>query len=134
DATPDRATGYTQTPHGLRNAVYGSPARGSSAGGAYSTAPDLMEFTQALRGNRLLDASYTRWLLQRFPGSGPQDAQALQSGNDVFGVAGGTPGANALLFSDAGGSTIVVLANLDPPAAEALGRQIRRWSVESTAK
>ena len=131
DGTPGRAAGYTQTPMGLRNAIYGAPARGSSAGGAYSTAADLTKFAQALRSNRFLDAVYTRWLLERFPGNGPQSQTSAGVPGGMFGVAGGTPGANALLLSDASGSTIVVLSNLDPPAAEALGRQIRRWSVES---
>lgn len=134
DTTAGRATGYTLTPAGLRNAIYGAPARGSSAGGAYSSAADLLKFAQALRRNRLLDAEYTRWLLQRFPGDAPQAAAAADTRTDLFGVAGGTEGANALLLSDGEDSTIVVLANMDPPAAEALGRQIRRWSVELKAR
>jgi hypothetical protein len=42
-----------------------------------------------------------------------------------IGVAGGTAGANAILEAEPDGSAIVVLANLDPPAAEYVGRVAR---------
>jgi hypothetical protein len=42
-------------------------------------------------------------------------------------VAGGAPGINAAVEIDAeAGFIVVVLANLDPPAAEALASRIRR--------
>lgn len=128
---PKRAVEYTQTPNGLRDTASEAPGRGSSAGGAYSTADDLRKFSAALRSNVFLNAEYTRWLLRRFPDSGP-GSDVSPPGNDVLGIAGGLPGANAVLLSDDRGNSVVVLANLDPPAAEALGRQIWRWSVETT--
>ena len=46
-----------------------------------------------------------------------------------LGIAGGTEGANAVLEAPGkGGLTIIVLANLDPPAAESLTRRIRSWA------
>ena len=45
-----------------------------------------------------------------------------------IGIAGGAPGTNAILDGDLpGGVDLVVLANLDPPAAERLARTIRGW-------
>ena len=84
------------------------PAIGSSAGGSYSTARDLLAFTRALATHRV---------------AGPE--RFAQQGG--LGIAGGTAGANAVLEADfeAGGWTVIVLENLDPPAAEALSRELR---------
>lgn len=129
DTLTGRATGYTNNGAGLQNAVYGGPARGSSAGGAYSTVHDLAAFASAIRSHALLNEANTNWMLARFPGDAPTEQGPTPT---TLGVAGGAPGANAVLLADfRSGETVVVLANLDPPAAEALGRQIRRWSVEA---
>jgi CubicO group peptidase (beta-lactamase class C family) len=46
-----------------------------------------------------------------------------------LGIAGGTEGANAVLEAPGkSGLTIIVLANIDPPAAEKLARRIRSWA------
>jgi CubicO group peptidase (beta-lactamase class C family) len=46
-----------------------------------------------------------------------------------LGIAGGTEGANAVLEAPGkNGLTIIVLANIDPPAAETLTRRIRSWA------
>jgi CubicO group peptidase (beta-lactamase class C family) len=79
------------------------PGRGSSAGGGYSTAHDLLRLLNALRDNKI-------------PGG-----QGLG-----FGIAGGAPGINAVVESALpGGYDVIVLANLDPPAAERMGRALR---------
>jgi len=45
----------------------------------------------------------------------------------MVGVAGGAPGLNAVMDGDLeGGYDVIVLANLDPPAAERVGRLIRQ--------
>lgn len=83
------------------------PAIGSSAGGSYSTARDLLAFDRTLAANRVTGS-------QRY---------AQQGG---LGIAGGTVGANATLESDwESGWTFVVLENFDPPAAERLTRELR---------
>ncbi len=84
------------------------PATGSSAGGSYSTARDLLAFAAALQAKRI----------------GGPERFAEQGG---LGIAGGTAGANAVLETDwaPGGWTVIVLENLDPPAAEALARELR---------
>lgn len=95
------------------NDIYERPAntaRGSSAGGGYSTAEDLLKFTIALQNNKLLS---------------PENSRKI---GGELGVAGGAPGINAALeFDSRSGYTIIVLSNYDPPSAESVGEQIRRW-------
>ena len=81
------------------------PGRGSAAGGGYSTAADLLSFIQALRDGRV-------------PAGVPPG----------IGAAGGAPGVNAVIEGDLpGGYDVVVLANVDPPAAEEVATRIRGW-------
>lgn len=110
--TPNLATGYTRNSGGVRvSNVYTKPARGSSAGGGYSTAEDMLKFTVALKNNRLLGADQTKRILQ-----------------GGVGVAGGAPGINAALEMDQrGGYTVIVLSNYDPPSATDVSQQIRKW-------
>ncbi|MCL4706796.1 beta-lactamase family protein [bacterium] len=127
------ATGYTLRAGGSgerRSNVYTKPARGSSAGGGYSTAEDLLKFTLALQNLKLLGADYTKWLLAGMDSAPPARAQKstapITAGN--LGIAGGAPGINAILDMDiASGYTTIVLSNYDPPSAEKVGRQIRAW-------
>jgi len=80
------------------------PGRGSSAGGGYSTAHDLLRLLNALRARTI--------------------AQAPDAG--MVGIAGGAPGLNAAMEGDlTGGYDVIVLANLDPPAAGRVSRLIR---------
>lgn len=80
------------------------PGRGTSAGGGYASAADLVRFVQALRERRM--------------------PQAPPPG---VGVAGGSPGVNAIIEGDLpGGRDVIVLANVDPPMAERLAEAIRR--------
>jgi D-alanyl-D-alanine carboxypeptidase len=107
--------------------VYSLPARGSSAGGGYSTAPDMLKYAEALLANRLTSAPYTRWYLG---GSKPGTPAAASSPTEPLrgglGIAGGSPGVNAVFEVNAAQRlVIVVLANDDPPAAEDLARRIR---------
>ncbi len=114
DIVPNRAVGYTQGREverdpalPLRSNVLALPARGSSAGGGYSTAPDLVKFATVLARGELL----------------PPGADGPGAG---IGIAGGSNGVNAVLEIGAPGErTIVVLSNLDPPSAEGLSRFVR---------
>lgn len=104
----NRALGYTGS-GAQRKLNYDTlPGRGSSAGGGYSTAADLLKYVTAL------DKGV-------FGGAAPE----LQGG---FGIAGGAPGLNAAVEWDPQrGYAVIVLANLDPPAATSVARQIRSW-------
>lgn len=119
DDVPNRAIGLTlRGPDGPlskrgsnRNIM---PGRGSSAGGGYSTAADLLRFSQALLGNKLLDEKWTNWIFQ----SGSAKARKL-------GIAGGSPGVNATLLLEPP-YTVIVLSNFDPPSAETVARTARQ--------
>lgn len=81
------------------------PGRGSSAGGGYASVQDLLLFVQALRA-------------QRIP-QGPPPG---------LGIAGGSPGVNAVIEGALPGDRdLVILANVDPPLAEQLAQTIRGW-------
>jgi CubicO group peptidase (beta-lactamase class C family) len=111
---PNVASGYTRNwdwndhdGQPWRANLYTRPARGSSAGGGYSTAMDLYRFAQALKAGKLLGALGKEWF------DGPQA------------FAGGAPGINAELDMDVvPGWTIVVLSNYDPPAANQVAQKI----------
>ena len=107
-----------------RRNIYSRPARGSAAGGGYSTAEDLLRFANALRGDKLLSPEWTDWMLSGVEPGGarpPRDEGGL-------GFAGGAPGISAALEIDLGrDTTVVVLSNLDPPAAPDVERRIRRY-------
>jgi CubicO group peptidase (beta-lactamase class C family) len=90
-----------------RNNIYTRPARGSSAGGGYATALDLLRFAEAWKAGKLLGPA----MMARLGGPGA--------------YAGGAPGINAELDIDpAPGYTVVVLSNYDPPAATAVAKKI----------
>jgi CubicO group peptidase (beta-lactamase class C family) len=107
--TPNLASGYSRDGSSNRrvNNFYTRPARGSSAGGGYSTAPDLLKFVLALQNNKVLSAQGTRNIL----GGG-------------LGIAGGAPGINAAL-EVSGGNVVIVMSNYDPPSAIEVSQQVR---------
>lgn len=133
DIVPNLARGYTHRDergeeNGKRRSnIYTLPARGSAAGGGYSTAGDLLRFTTALRTGKLLDGRHTVWMYDGdLPDQGPVDlAAAVRHGG--LGIAGGSPGVNAAVETDNGsGYAAIILSNYDPPSAEQLAGQIRR--------
>jgi len=108
---PNTAIGYTRGDENapstapLRPNTRELPGRGSSAGGGYSTAQDLLRFLEALREHRI--------------------PNGLPAG---LGIAGGSGGINAVVEGDLpGGYDLVVLTNLDPPAAMRVSRMVRDW-------
>lgn len=107
EATPNRAVGMTGAPNARKPNTDSLPARGSSAGGGYSTVNDLLRFTRALP--KLLSEKAYNAFVGPVPG---------------IGWAGGTPGANAVVELE-GPYAIIVLSNYDPPSAGYVGRQAR---------
>lgn len=102
-----RAIGYTATGANTTSLAY----RGSSAGGGYATARDLLRLDVALRRGEIADTAVLRSVTTRAPGN----REVLANG--------GGEGAN-VEFSRVGDYTIIVLANMSPPAATSVLRQI----------
>jgi D-alanyl-D-alanine carboxypeptidase len=117
--------GYTATgaANGLRPNTGMLPYRGTSAGGGYSTVGDLLSFTNAIQQDKLLNAHYTELLTVgkvKTPGGLIASAFAdyLINGIHCFGHGGGSTGMNGdLEVCPAPGYVVIVLANIDPPAA-----------------
>ena len=126
DIVRNRAVGYTKEGGGgWRSNAFQRPARGSSAGGGYSTVRDLLKFGAALKAARLVSPAYSAWILSRGEGL-PETAAPPGRVSGSLGIAGGSPGVNAALLIDADrGYTVVVLCNGDPPAAEQALKKIR---------
>ena len=129
-----RSVPYTKkTPDGpWTSAASTLPYRGTSAGGGDSTVGDLLRFANALTGSKLLDAAHTALLTTgKFDTTGgAKYAYGFEDGTEdgvrCFGHGGGAPGMNGSLKICDSGYTIVVLANLDPPAASRMARFIKR--------
>lgn len=110
--TPNVAEGYTKnSPNQIdknrrQNNFDTRPARGSSAGGGYSTLADMLKFSLALQNGKVHLPNQ-----QNFSG---------------IGIAGGAPGINAMLeVMPQSGYTIVVLSNYDPPSAGTVSKELR---------
>jgi CubicO group peptidase (beta-lactamase class C family) len=111
-ATPNLALGYTGQGRSGRERVLNVdtlPGRGSSAGGGYSTAEDMLRYVRALASGTLV-------------------LPDLRGG---LGIAGGAPGINAAVEWDARtGYVVIVMANRDPPAAMQVAQLVRSWLPE----
>ena len=109
-AVPGLALGYEREANAWKSNYDTLPGKGSSAGGGHSTARDLLGYTIALEKGTF------------GPFSAPEE------GNAGMGIAGGAPGVSATLdWMPERGVTIVVMANLSPPSATGMARQIRAW-------
>jgi CubicO group peptidase (beta-lactamase class C family) len=108
--TPNLARGYTGEAGlagGARVPNFETlPGRGSSAGGGYSTAADMLKFVLALKDKTLFL---------------PDTASGI-------GIAGGAPGINSVVEWDPrSGYIVIVLTNFDPPTAGQAARRIMSW-------
>jgi CubicO group peptidase (beta-lactamase class C family) len=126
DVVPNIATGYTRLSMSgglISSNVYFLPARGSSAGGGYSTAGDLLNFSNCLMNYQLLNTEYTQLLLEpkiEFPELGESVEYGYGiivrtcNGFRVVGHSGGSLGvcSNLDIIPDLG-YTVVVLTNGD---------------------
>jgi D-alanyl-D-alanine carboxypeptidase len=122
---PNRSIGYMRDPKGgWQPNTDTLPIRATSAGGGDSTVKDLLAFANALTSHKLLSADNTKLLTTGKVDMGPNTKYAygfmetIDDGQRCFGHGGGAPGMNGKLTICDNGYTIVVLANLDPPAAE----------------
>lgn len=125
-SVPDRSVGYMRKP-GAGGWTPNSdtlPYRGTSAGGGYSTVGDLLKFADAILGHKLLNAEYTDLLItgKVDTGNGARYAYGFEDGRNngvgAVGHSGGAPGMSGdLRIYPQSGYVVVVLSNLDPPAA-----------------
>ncbi len=120
------ATGYTRGEDGRGPLVDNRstrPARGSAAGGGYSTLDDLLRFDRALLAHRLCDAGWTGWVVGGGPPPTP-GATVVTAGAPGFAFAGGAPGISAE-YEREGPITLIVLGNFDPPFTRAVAGRLR---------
>lgn len=122
EAVPNRSTGYMKGQGGWVPNTDTLPWRGTSAGGGYSTAGDLLRFAQALESGKLISkaslaAATTPYKEHYGYGFGIQGEGALRG----YGHGGGAPGMNGELrvFPQLG-YVVICLSNLDPPTATRL--------------
>jgi D-alanyl-D-alanine carboxypeptidase len=120
----NRASGYTKRDEvervDWRENVYLQPARGSSAGGGYSTVDDLLKFANAVADGKILNPAF-----EAGAPVAPGKPFAIMRG---IGIAGGSLGVNGVVESGLpGGYTVIVLSNYDPPAAEKVTESVREW-------
>jgi CubicO group peptidase (beta-lactamase class C family) len=110
---PGRAVGYTD--YGTTNTAT-LPPDGTSAGGCYSTAGDLLRFADALLRHRLLDVATTRLVTTSHvaaPGGGYGYGFGIRRG--TLWHNGGAPGvATELDIDPRTGIVAIVLENRDP--------------------
>jgi CubicO group peptidase (beta-lactamase class C family) len=109
------------------------PYRGSPAGGAYSTAGDMLKFINALNAGKLLSPKAASTVEQGKVSTaegGPKYGYGFfewnENGYRVIGHGGGGPGVNGMVqfFPDTG-YAVIVLSNFDPPAAETIAAKAR---------
>jgi CubicO group peptidase (beta-lactamase class C family) len=116
------------------------PLIGLPSGGSFANAADLLRFTAALLGNRLLSRQHTELLLSPklprppLPGAPPRvdfetyaPSAILFNGQWVVGHNGGTAGVSTNLewYPDLGW-VAVTLSNYDPPATQPIDMKARQ--------
>jgi CubicO group peptidase (beta-lactamase class C family) len=124
EPVPRRSVGYMRRDGQWKPNTNLLPWRGTSAGGGYSTARDLLKFAVALQSGKLLSmerlAEATK-VQMRGDSFGNYGFGFVTSGEGTlrrFGSGGGFPGMNGeLRIYPESGLVVVVLSNLDPPAA-----------------
>ena len=127
EEVPNRSVGYTYAgAQSWQPNTDWLPWRGTAAGGGYSTVGDLLRFAGALTSHKLLSLVSTELLVTGKVAMAPGITYAFgfadarqKDGNGWVGHAGGAPGMNGdLRIYPKSGYVVVVLANLDPPAAQ----------------
>jgi len=117
------------------------PAKGSSAGGGYSTVDDLLKFALALQNHKLLSKKIMEIITTgKFDVGGPMGKYAygfidkILNGKHIVGHNGGSLGiaANFDMFPELG-YTAIILSNYDPPAMMPVIMKVRELIPSSTS-
>ena len=121
----NRSKGYMRDRFAMVSNEPTLPWRGTSAGGGYTTAGDLMKFAEALMSNKLLraetlaEATRPQFATDAY-GFGFQIGRPDEVRS--YGHGGGAPGMNAILrVYPESGESVIVLCNLDSPSASRIG-------------
>jgi len=121
----NRSKGYLRDQFEMVSNEPTLPWRGTSAGGGYTTAADLMKFAGALMSNKLLkaetlaEATRPQFTTGAY-GFGFQIGRPDEA--RTYGHGGGAPGMNAILrVYPESGQSVIVLCNLDSPSASRMG-------------
>jgi D-alanyl-D-alanine carboxypeptidase len=118
DHVKGRAIGYTRGPNGLAPNTDTMPWSGTSAGGGYSTARDLLLFAEALQSGKLLSPELLREVTQGSPKRPDYGMGFYVLPNGGYGHGGGAPGINGELhILPQSGYVLVALVNRDPRMA-----------------
>ncbi len=125
DVIPNLAQGYywDNDANSLRSNIFEHTARGSAAGGGFSTVEDLQRFARSLYDGTLLPADMLKIYTAGKVDFGPGDryayliSDAIWEGHRTVGHNGGAPGINADLkiFTDIG-FTVTAMSNVDQAA------------------
>jgi CubicO group peptidase (beta-lactamase class C family) len=128
DGTKGLAHGYTRegaAPGKERDNVATRPARGSAAGGLYSTARDLLAFDHALLGGKLCEPAWAGWVTgDPRPDRGTATSGGMAGGMRSFGFAGGAHGISTEWLRE-GDAVLIVLTNRDPEVTQPVLRPLR---------
>ena len=124
-AVANRSKGYMRDQFEMVSNEPTLPWRGTSAGGGYTTAADLMRFAGALMSNKLLkaetlaEATRPQFTTGAY-GFGFQIGRPDEA--RTYGHGGGAQGMNAILrVYPESGQSVIVLCNLDSPSASRMG-------------
>ena len=108
---PNLATGYFKEGSKIKNNLLLHGVKGSSAGGAWSTAADLHRFFLALEADRLISAE-TREVLWTSKPMSARYGYGFETTGGWVGHRGGFPGISALArYYPDSGHTVIVLSN-----------------------
>jgi CubicO group peptidase (beta-lactamase class C family) len=122
---PNRSKGYMRDQFAIVSNEPTLPWRGTSAGGGYTTAADLMKFADALMSNKLLKAATLAEATrpQFTTGDYGFGFQVGPPGEvRTYGHGGGASGMNAILrVYPESRQSVIVLCNLDGPSASRTG-------------
>ncbi|MDX6385028.1 MAG: hypothetical protein QOK48_2601 [Blastocatellia bacterium] len=138
--TPNLAIGYTSedengryVPGPRANNLFSHVVKGGPAGGGFSTAPDLLKFTNALLDDKLVSRHFREILTTGKVVFSPDTKYGYGfvcseiNGRKVFGHSGGFLGINSELDIHLDtGYTIIAMSNYDPPIAQLIVRRIRQ--------
>jgi CubicO group peptidase (beta-lactamase class C family) len=118
---PNRAVGYMRSGDTWVPNTSTLPWRGTAAGGGYSTVGDLMRFAQALGSGTLISKTTLAEATRQQQDQYGYGFAVGQEPVPNYGHSGGAPGMNGdLRVFPQLGHVVVILSNLDPPAASSL--------------